>query len=247
MKKSKLDFKNPFLLYTGLFLLIGFFVFFWFLYYGKSLLITSDGFEQYYPMLNRFRNLIKNLLAGKGFPFWSWEVSLGGDTIGNYIYFLTDPFFYIAALFPPEHSDIGYGFAIYLRLYFAGIMMMCFLRNRKFSGDRLVIGGLSYALSLWAISASIQAFFLVPLILFPLMVLGVDRLDNQNRPYVLIIGVTLSLITSVYFSYMSALMLALYTIVSFFSLSGEKNARRFLLRTVRLIGCVFVAVCISAP
>lgn len=247
MIEKKAGFKKPLLIYTVFFFTVGFFVFFWFLLYGKSVLSTGDGFAQCYPILLDFQRKIGDLIAGKGFSFWSWEIGLGGDTIGTLYFFLTDPLFYIAALFPPEQADIGCGLATYLHLYFAGIAMMVFLHIQNHCTYKLVIGGLGYTFSLWTLTAILQEFFLIPLILFPLMLAGIEKLDREGRPYLLIISVALSLITSAYFSYMSALMLAIYSVVSFFFLPGEKNVRRFCLRILRFAGCVIVAVCIAAP
>ena len=42
MIEKKASFKKPLLIYTVFFFTVGFFVFFWFLLYGKSVLSTTD-------------------------------------------------------------------------------------------------------------------------------------------------------------------------------------------------------------
>ena len=235
---------NAILLYSMAFLVVGFGAFFWLLFYHKSLIHFDDGFDLWYPQLVYIKNTCTSLFANCG--FWSWNAGLGGNAIANFAVFL-DPFNYLAAAFPFRFLEIGYGVAEYARIYCAGLAMLAFLRYRSFSVRKSVLGGISYAFSAFVLWNIIHPCFLVPIILFPLVILGIERVDRERKYLVLILSVAASLITSVYFSYMTAAFAALYFFISFFFSDKRKTISGFLSRLFRTFLGVFLGLLISMP
>lgn len=241
--------KNVYFLYTLLFIVIVFFAFFWFLIYGKTFVYQDDAYFQHYSFLVKLRRFISDIVHGNGVSLWSWDTGHGADTLGNFAIVFCDPFAYIAAAFKPKYIDIGYTISVILRLYAAGITMMAFLRYRKKSSFQCLVGGIAYAFSSWAVgSGTIHAFFLNPLVFFPLIILGVDKIDREKKPFVFVVSVFLSLITSFYFSYMSALLTITYIVIKyFFENENEKSIADFLKRLIRFVFYAFIAILIAAP
>ena len=244
LKKLK---KNTYFMYTILFIVIAFFAFFWFMFYGKTFVYSVDAFLQHYSFLVKLKRFISDIFTGNGISLWTWDTCYGADTLGNFAFVFCDPFAYIAAAFKPEYIDIGYTVSIILRFYAAGLTMIAFLRYREKNHVQCIIGGIAYALSSWAVGSIIHAFFLNPLVLFPIIILGVDKIDRDKKPFVFVLAVFLSLITSFYFSYMSALLAITYIIVKYFFENENKSIADFFKRLLKFVLYAVIAAAIAAP
>lgn len=234
--------------YTAAFLLVSFIIFLPFILFGKTLVWETDGYLQWYPLLVKMKSIITDFFAGNGFSFWSWDTGLGGDSIGNYAIVLCDPFNYISLLFSKENMDIAYSVIIIAKLYAAGIVMLSFLRYHKKPQLSCIIGALGYIFCSWVLMGMRHDFFITQIILFPLLILGIDKIEDKKSPLLLIAGVFLSVVTSLYFSYMSAIFAALYIIIRYFLSDGEKTVVKFLKKILCYIAYAIVGgVLLAAP
>lgn len=241
--------KNTYCVYTFLFIILAFFTFFWLIVFGKTLIYNGDGYLQHYSFLVKLRRFVSDIVHGNGVSLWSWDTALGSDTISNFAFVICDPFAYIAAAFKPEFIDVGYTISVVIRLYAAGLAMIAFLRYRNKNFLQCIVGGVAYAFSSWAIGSGLaHDFFLNPLVFFPLIILGVDKIDRENKPFVFVASVFISLITSFYFSYMSALLTIVYIIIKyFFENENKKSAADFIKRFLKFIFYAILAILIAAP
>ena len=237
------------LLYTLCFGIIALVAFGSFLLMGKTFILNIDAFLQHYPLLENMKNIIEGFLHGKGISFWSQNIGIGSDTFGNLAIVLMDPFNYIAILFSDKYLDVGYSVAVILRLYVAGLGMLGFLRYRKIKENMSLLGGLSYAFCFWGIGCLRHGFFLVPLVLFPLVIWGIDKVYDGGKPYLLIFSVWFSLVTYIYFAYMTAIFAFLYILVKYFVSQDRerKDIADFFALIFKYIGYVLIAVCFAAP
>ncbi len=239
--------QNTYLIYTLLFIIIAFLAFFWFIYVGNTFVHNVDGYLQHYSFLVKLRRFVSDIVHGNGVSLWSWDAGYGADTIGNFAIVFCDPFAYIAAAFKPQYIDIGYSISEIVRLYVAGLAMIAFLKYRKKSFLQCVIGGISYALSSWAVASMVHAFFLNPLVFFPLLILGVDKIDKEKNPFVFVAAIFFSLITSFYFSYMSALLTIVYIVIKYFlENENQKSISDFLKRFIKFVFYAILGVAIAS-
>lgn len=249
MQKTKNMGKRVVLSYTVLFAVIALLSFCFFLIFNKSLIHqNSDGVIQHYSSLVKLRHLLRDFIQGNGISWWSQDVALGGDTIGNLgMLTLCDPFSYIAALFPVKYIDIGFSVAIILRLYFAGLALVGFIRYRGFGNGMCLLGGISYAFCAWAIGSMRHPFFLLPMILFPLVIWGIEKVFQKESPFLLIFSVALSLFSSIYFSYMTGIFALIYVFVRYFTSETNKELKSFFCIFFKLFGCIIIACLLAAP
>lgn len=237
------------LLYTLCFCIIASVSFGSFILMGKTLIFNIDGFLQHYPLLEGAKNVLRNLVHGKGISFWAQNIGIGSDMIGNLAIMLTDPFNYIAMLFPDKYLDVGYSVAVVARLYTAGLCMLGFLRSHKIDSNYSLLGGISYAFCFWAFGSMRHGFFLPPLILFPLVIWGIDKVYEGKKPYLLIFSVVFSLITYIYFAYMTAVFALLYILVKYIidKKREKKGIGDFFKLILKYIVYVICAVGLAAP
>lgn len=234
--------------YTILFSIICLTIFSSFIICNKTFVWDADGYLQHFPILQKVRSLCASLLHGEGISFWSWDIGLGADTIGNLFQVLFDPFEYIAAAFPTKYLDIGYSVSIILRLYTAGITFLIFSRGMHFQSNTALMGSIGYAFCTWMIgSAMHQSTFLMPAILFPLLVLGIEYYFNNRSPVLFIISVAWIIVSSVYFAYMTAIGSSIYILIRYFFLktSYKKNLLNFFKIHIKLILYAVVSALLS--
>ncbi len=237
---------NIWLCYTLLFAVTALMAFMIFIIYGKSFIWQADGFMQHYPHIVNIRHMVKDLLLEHRIYFWTDGIGLGTDVIGTASIEFMDPFNYIAAAFPVKYMDIGYSFSCVAALYTAGLTMIAFLKYHEYSNFKLLAGGLSYALCNWGLGVINHSFFLLPLILFPLVILGIDKVFDKKNPLLLIISVTLSFLTFIYFAYMTAIAAFVYIIVKALN-DKNVNMRAFWVLFFKFVGYIVISLLISLP
>lgn len=246
VKQIRCDRRKLFIWYSILFLICAAGVFFAFFRYDQSLIWKFDGLNQHFAGLVKLRRLLKEVIVNHSFSFWSWDIGLGADTVGNMAWVMGDPFSYITVLFKPAYMHIGYNLSILLRLYCAGFTFLCFLRNQRFEVSTSLIGGIGYAFSSWLLGALVHPFFLTQSIVFPMLILGIEKIYQRKSPFLLIAASFFSCTSSLYFTYMNAIMCGIYSFVRYF----EYNKFRWascLKKMCSILGYALVGGMISAP
>ena len=218
---KKEAFFKPLILYTLIFGITAVCVYIEFFYFKRTLLINTtgniDGWAQHYPIYVEIKQWLNDLISEKGFYFWEWDIGLGEDVWMLLKGRILDPLTYIVIAFPVKYIDIGYSLMVIVRQYLTGVTFMAFGRYVNMNREQLLIGGLCYAFSGWAIISTItQGTFATALILFPLLVLGTDKMLKDHSPWIFTISVALLLIYSTIWAYVSAIVIFVYFILRYF-------------------------------
>lgn len=194
------------LIYTILFGILTAGIFLLFILGHKSFIQYGDGYRQGYFWLAEHRNILDAFLSGDGITRWSWSKGLGMDTG-----FITDPFSALAACFKPGYLELGYTVALVLQLYFCGLAFIAFAKEVGMTDLQCILGALSYAFCGWGIDAAlVQYSFVLKFMLFPILVLSVDRIYKGKSPIIFILTVAYYTLTGIYFAYMAAIGVILY-------------------------------------
>ncbi len=237
--------ENVYIIYTLLFVLVGLVSFSWLILADKSMLKNTDSFNQIYPFLVCLRRSVKNFVLHGRFDFWSWSIGIGNDTLYNLGFIIFDPFNYVTILFPFDQLELGYSITEFLKLYCAGLVMISFLRYQKHSKSLSLIGGISYAFSSWGLRAIAQTQFLTQMVIFPLIIWGVEKIEKERKSLLFIFSVALSLLTSVYFSYMSGILVVVYLITGYVIHYDGKSFKTFAMYIARYVSRAITSVFLS--
>ncbi len=237
-----------FVLYTILFAVAAIGVFLPFLLTNTSLVHDQDGFRQHYENLAHLRHVARQFLSEGHYAFWSWNIGLGADSIGSMVsmgYPCFDIFSYIVVLFPENGISAAYALEIFLQLYTAGAGFLYFGKITNMSFKHSLWGALAFSLCSWAVASIVQGFFLTAMVIFVFIMAGVEKVLRHQSPLVLILSVVFSLITSLYFSYMTAIMVFLYLLVHFI-IREKKTLQNYITFWGRIIVYVLIAACLCA-
>ena len=119
MTALKRYWKNIYLLYSILFLLVAAAVFVPYFVTGTSLIWQSDGIAQHFPALVDWRVTLRQLLFDHIWPAqWQWRLGLGADYLQTFSYYtLGDIFTYGVAFVSQDHVLAYYNCSVIVRLF----------------------------------------------------------------------------------------------------------------------------------
>lgn len=204
--------------YTCAFCVTALIAFFPFLKEGRTFIWYSDAQGQYLPnMLYLFRNLadgIKNFLFDSGaaaFPGFDFSSGVGQDVSALYFKGILE---YASMLFGTSNIEFAFAFLLIARLYFAGISFAVMALYFKQDERSVVTGALVYAFTGFTIYYGMRhVSFLIPVILLPLLIVGIEKLLHGDSSWLFVLCVFYSAWTDYYFLYMNTIVLGIYVCV----------------------------------
>lgn len=215
-----------YLQYTAIFAIVGFFVYGTYFVTGHSLIWHLDGAQQHLPLLEEFRKILLNILKHpfSSWPQWSFKLGLGGDIFQINAYYVTgDIFNYLVLLFPASKVVFAYQFLIILRLYCVGIIFCYFASHFSFKNSIILAGAVVYLFNAFLLYANIaQPFFAIPFMIFPLLILGVERVLQQKSIVPLTASFSWMLFNNFYFAYILGFGTLLYLILRYLTAYRKK-------------------------
>ncbi len=231
------------------------------IYYGKSFIfadegLTGDGLVQHYNSLayygNWLRSLLKNVFMEHLFsiPEYDLSIGLGGDIITTLNYYvLGDPLNLFSVFVPAAYTEFLYHVLIVFRLYLAGIAFYLYCGYHAYEKERILPGTVIYVFSFYSIGISIMhPFFLNPLIYFPLILLGIDKILKERKPLLFVLSCALAAISNFYFFYMMTILAVIYCVIRYLQYHFKEIKMMPLLQEVgRFILYYVIAVMIAAP
>lgn len=246
--------KKFYLTYSGLFLVLSFFVFSFFLFSGKSFVWQPDGFFQHLKALTYYaqwlRQLVRNLLFEHclSLPEFSLNMGLGADVITTLHYYaIGDPFNLLSVFVPSRYMEYFYSAMILVRLYFCGLFFSLFCFNKGIKNQYGVLAGaFVYAFCGFSLYAAVRhPYFTNPMVFLPLLLIGVDHVLAKKRPYLLILTVGVATVSNFYFLYLLALFTVVYVIGQLILLYRH-SLKEMWKPFFQLVGCAVLGALLGA-
>lgn len=229
--------------YTLMFLLMCIVAFLPFFTEGKSFVWgagVEDGLSQHFSALTYYgealREFFRNLLAGHPkLVMWDMSLGYGADILSTLNYYaIGDPLNLLYGFVSPKNTETMYDFMIVLRMYLAGITFIMYARKMKKRSYGTVIGALAYVFSGFCFRLGLRhPFFINPMIYFPLLCLGIEKIYQRERPYVFIFAVCVSAMSNYYFLYMLTIFAVIYAWIRFYKYTEENKMKNFFLTILK--------------
>lgn len=236
-------------IYTLMFLLMCIAAFLPFFIEGKSFVWgagVEDGLSQHFSALAYYgealREFFRNLLAGHPkLVMWDMSLGYGADILSTLNYYaIGDPLNLLYGFVSPKNTETMYDFMILLRMYLAGITFIMYARKMKKRSYGTVIGALVYVFSGFCFRLGLRhPFFINPMIYFPLLCLGIEKIYQRERPYVFIFAVCVSAMSNYYFLYMLTIFAVIYAWIRFYKYTEENKIKNFFL-TILKFGMYYI-------
>lgn len=211
---------------------------------GKGMFIYMGDYNgQQIPFYIHCHNVIRS-----GMPLWDFGTDLGTNFLGSYSYYtVMSPFFWLTIPFP--NSWVPYLMGPLLSLKFGCTALTGYLYIRYFTktDKPAFIGGLLYAFSGWSIYNIFYNQFHESLIIFPLLLLALEKTVNENKRAVFALCVALSAIVNYYFFFGFVVFAILYFLIKTFTKSWNMTIKKFLVLLFESIIGVLISSFILIP
>lgn len=168
---------------------------------------------------------------------WDWHTDLGANFIGSYSYYLIgSPFFWIMCLFPATWAPYLMAPIYVLKFAVAGVLAYAYLQRFVKNKSYAVLGALLYAFSGFQIYNIFFNQFHEVVALFPLLLLGMEELIQNDRKGLFCIAVALNCMCN-YFMFCGQVV---FCIIYFLFRCAT---RTFKITGKKFIALAFEAVC----
>ncbi len=200
--------------------------------FGDNCILHIDMMHQYFPFFTEFANKLKE---GDSL-LYSWNVGLGSDFVALYTYYLVCPLNWLLLIWPSDYIIEFMTLLIMLKTAGCGLTFFIYLtkhfqlekKDGVYPMQTAVIAlacALAYAFSGFMAAYYWNIMWLDGVMLFPLIVLGMERLAMQGKPMLYFVTLALSILCNYYISIMICIFLYFYFLVVYLE-NKEMNLRR---------------------
>ncbi len=222
MKKNK---KRPYIINTLLVLAIFSFIFIskGIFPFGENSLIWGDMHDQITAFYYHFYDSFK----GTSSLFVNFTTSGGINFFGILCYYILSPISFILLLFPREDIYLAVSIVVALKILLSSLTCLYFIRTyfKKLPSGLSIFLALCYAFSGYSLSMyQITPWFDV-MYLFPLLMIGLKKLLDLEKPIWYIVILTASLVCNFYVSIMVIMFIFLSSYI-YLLIYKEKEERR---------------------
>lgn len=225
MKKIKknsiqiLSFLIPFLVLSLLFIIFGCFT--------KKTFFQTDCHEQYYPLFS----YLKDVINGEQSIIYSFSKGFGGSMIGTFAYYLASPLNLITCLFSKDNLYLSMLILIIIKISLSGTTMSIFLKDKIKNKKYLLLFSICYALCAYNMNYHFNIMWLDGVYLAPLVLLGIEKIINQNSKKLYIITLFFSIWCNYYIGFMTCIFSCIYFVYYLIN-SNNKLSKKFVLKSI---------------
>lgn len=193
--------------------------------FGENTLIYGDMHDQ----ITAFYYHFYDCFYANGSLLIDFSTSGGINFFGILSYYILSPFTFLFLLFKRENLYLAVSIVIALKMITASLTCMYSIRvllKDKCPFLLAVILSISYAFSgysliLYQITPWIDAMYL-----FPLIVVGLKKVLDLEKPYLYILSLTASIVCSFYVSYMSLILIFFLALIYIYVYKKKKDFRK---------------------
>lgn len=177
--------------------------------FGQESFLRTDMYHQYAPFFSEFQYKLSH---GNSL-FYSWDIGMGINFAALYAYYLASPLNWLLILCPKEYIIEFMTYSIVLKIGLCGLTFAYYLKRHNRSSDFGVgFFGIFYALSGYLAAYSWNIMWMDCILLFPLIMLGLERLVKEKKGALYCITLGISILSNYYISIMICIFMALYFI-----------------------------------
>jgi uncharacterized membrane protein YfhO len=221
--------KKYYLIYSVLFLIAAAIIYSVFVLENRSLIYTlyGDGHICFNSLIY-YGTWLRRILTEHTIPMWDMKIGYGSDIFMTLSWeTLGDPLNLLAVFFNAGNMEYLYDFLAIFRIYLAGLTFSVYALYHNNKTVPVLAGSMMYAFCGFVLFAGVRdVYFMSPIIYFPLLLLGIDRIFDKKKPLVLIIFTAISAIANFYYFYMLTVFVVLYAFFVFFSRYGRPVMKR---------------------
>ncbi len=160
------------------------------------------------------------------FRLWDMNTFLGANNLGsNTFYYLLNPFFLPILLWPRDYIAQGLAVLMIVKMVLAGITFRLFLKYIGLKEKTARLFALAYAFCGWNVFYLWFNHFLEVCVVFPLVLMGIEKIIKEKRPWLLMGALGLMGLCNYFFLVSSCFCGVIYAGYRYFSSWKSKTPR----------------------
>lgn len=174
--------------------------------FGDKSVLIMDMSGQY----SEFFCGLKNISSQEGGILFSWAKTFGSNYAGVFAYYVASPLSLLTLFCPNAYMPIGLAFLTVLKVGLCGMTFGILMNHFDKNKARTVVFALLYALMSYNIVYSMCLMWIDAVIWLPIVILGIEKIADGGKPYILCISLTALFISTYYMSFMVGIFACLY-------------------------------------
>lgn len=175
--------------------------------FGEETFLRTDMYHQYAPFFSEFQYKLQN----GGSLLYSWDIGMGVNFAALYAYYLASPLNWLVILVPKAYILEFMTYMIVLKIGLSSLSMAWYLRKSLGTRDFGVAAfGIFYGLSGYMAAYSWNIMWLDCILLFPLVIYGLEKLVKEGRGLMYSLCLGLCILSNYYISYMICIFMVIY-------------------------------------
>lgn len=173
-------------------------------------IILIDSNTQYVDFIIYFRSILLGLNNFK----YTFSSTLGQNFIPLLGYYLMSPLNLLSIFFKPSNMKLFMTIIILIKIGLCGLTMEVYLSKTYKKVN--ILFSICYALMMYNIVYMYHLMWLDSIILFPLVILGIDNIFNKKSPLLYIVSLSLSIIFNYYIGFIICISSVIYFVYKYF-------------------------------
>ena len=211
----------------------------------NTFLYASTSNQEYINYTNYLRNLFYN--TKELIPDFSLSLNNGINIFTLVEYGFLSPIILISYLLPfISMTNYIIGSTIIL-IIISTILLYKFLHSHKYSSEVCFISSYLFILSTSITYNSHNNLVLInymPFLILSLM--GIDKIFKENKSYLLIISLFLSILTNLKYSLLSIIVIIIYSIYKYLQRMNKPTLKTIISRTISIVGPILLSLLCSS-
>ena len=209
--------------------------------FGDKCILRTDFYHQYLPFHAELQNKLKNFES----LFYTFKVGLGTNFITLFAYYLACPLNILLLLVGDNYVLEFITVVLTIKIALSGLTMSYYLVKRYDTSSFIVIFfSIFYAMSGYVGAYYWNIMWMDNIVLFPLLMLGFENVQNGKKPYLYIITLALSILCNYYIGTITCFFFVIYFI--FYNILKEKKLKDIGFNLLKTGIYSLIAVLISA-
>ena len=180
---------------------------------GDGTVLRMDLYHQYGPLYCELYDKVAN---HESF-IYSWVSGGGTSFLGNYFNYLSSPLSFIILLFERKEMPYAITTMVMVKCVLSAASFTYYLKKSQNSHSYASAAfGVFYAFSAYFLAYYWNIMWLDGMILFPIIILGIERIIDERKPLTYIASLTVLLYSTYYIGYMTCIFSIVYFIAYFF-------------------------------
>lgn len=180
---------------------------------GDKTVLRMDLYHQYGPLYAEVYDRITN---GQSLVY-SWTSGLGASFLGNLFNYCSSPFVIFMLICGHANMPEAIALMIMAKAMCAAASFTYYInKSNKCVMKESIVFGLFYAFTGYFVAYSWNIMWFDAVAVFPLLILGIERIINKNKPGLYIAALAYTMISNYYMAYMVCILSVMYFLYYFF-------------------------------